>query len=104
MVKRKLARTAGDIDTERGYDTKDDSIKEDDSDINVSMEIEADPADPDTMAATTIMDYDLGDTLGKLMAYVNQVQMSSEGVCEYLMQCCVMHSLDPIELLLWIRM
>ena len=102
-VKHKLARTAGDVDTERGHDTKDDSVEEDDSDIDVSMEIEADPADPETMAATTIVDYDPGDTLGKLMAYVNQVRMSSEGVREYLMQCCVMHSLDPIELLLWIR-
>jgi hypothetical protein len=102
-VKRKLSRTGGDVDTERGYETEDDGVEEDDTDIDVSMEIEADPADPKAMAATTIVDYDPGDTLGKLMAYVNQVRMSSEGVREYLMHCCVMHSLNPIELLLWIR-
>ena len=102
-VKRKISQMAGDNEADRGNETEDDSLEGDDADIDVSMEIEADPDDAEAMAATTIVDYDPGDTLGKLMAFVNQVRMSSEGVREYLIHCCIVHKLDPIELLLWIR-
>lgn len=98
-VKRKISQTAGDVDADRGYEFEDDA----DADVDVSTDLEADLDDPEAMAATTVVDYDPGDTLGKLMAFVNQVRMSSEGVRDYLMQCCIMHKLDPIELLLWIR-
>ena len=105
-VKRKISTTAGGHEAESGHETEDDGFEEledDEADIDVSMEIEVDPDDAEAMAATTIVDYDPGDTLGKLMAFVNQVRMSSEGVRDYLMLCCAMHKLDPIELLLWIR-
>ena len=103
-VKRKISQTAANSDAERDSETDDDSLDDEDNEANidVSMEIEADPDDAEAMAATTVVDYDPGDTLGKLMAFVNQVRMSSEGVREYLIQCCIMHRLNPIELLLWI--
>jgi hypothetical protein len=105
-VKRKISKTAGNREAEGGHENEDDDFEKlegDEADVDISMEIEADPDDTEAMAATTIVDYDPGDTLGKLMAFVNQVRMSSEGVREYLMQCCAMHKLSPIELLLWIR-
>ena len=103
-VKRKISQTVANSDAERDSETDDDSLDDEDNeaDIDVSMEIEANPDDAEAMAATTVVDYDPGDTLGKLMAFVNQVRMSSEGVREYLIQCCIMHRLNPIELLLWI--
>jgi hypothetical protein len=104
-VKHKISKTVGGHEAGSGQET-DGSLEElehDEADIDVSMEIEADPDDAEAMAATTLVEYDPGDTLGKLMAFVNQVRMSSEGVREYLMQWCAMHKLSPIELLLWIR-
>ena len=78
---------------------------EDDEDeaIDVSMAIEADADDLEAMAATMVVDYHPGDTLGKLMALVNQLRMSSEGTREYLFRTCIMQNVKPIELLLWIR-
>jgi len=52
----------------------------DDADIDVSIAIEADADDAKAMATVTVVDFDPGDTLGKLMAFVNQAQMSSEVV------------------------
>jgi hypothetical protein len=104
-VKRKISETVGNREAEGGHESEDDgfeNLEDDEADVDISMEIEADPNNAEAMAATTIVDYDPGDTLGKLMAFVNQVRMSSKGVRVYLMQCCVMHKLSPIELLLWI--
>jgi len=55
------------------------------------------------MAATTIVDFDPGDTLGKTLALVNQIRMSSYGVREYLAHACAMCEVKAIELLLWVR-
>ena len=46
--------------------------------FDISMAIEADADNPEAMAAITIVDFDPGHTLGKLMAFVNQLRMSSE--------------------------
>ena len=77
--------------------------KEDKEDVDVSMAIEADADDLEAMAAITVTDYDPGDTLGKLMAFVNQLRMSSELTCNYLVRMCIMQNVKPIELLLWIQ-
>jgi hypothetical protein len=50
-----------------------------------------------------VVDFELGDTVGKLLAFVNQVQISSEGIREYLAHCCHLQDVKPIELLLWVR-
>jgi hypothetical protein len=55
------------------------------------------------MMGTSVTSYDPGDTLGKLLAFVNQVRMSSEGVRECLARACVLQNIKPIELRLWVR-
>ena len=80
-----------------------DEYKEDKEDVDVSMAIDADADDLEAMAAITVTDYDPGDTLGKLMAFVNQLRMSSELTCNYLVRMCIMQNVKPIELLLWIQ-
>ena len=111
-IKRKVSRRSGDAenrtedDNDNGEDEdkdKDDEDDDDDTDIDVSMAIEADADDAEAMAATTIVDYDPGDTLGKLMAFVNQLRMSSEEVRDYLFRTCTIQNVKPIEILLWIR-
>jgi hypothetical protein len=55
------------------------------------------------MADTMVIDFELGDTVSKLLAFVNQVRISSEGIHEYLAHCCHLQDVQPIELLLWVR-
>ena len=71
-----------------------------DVDVNVSMDLEASADDVEAMAATTIVDFDPGDTLGKILALVNQICISSDGVREFLAHACNMCEVKPIELLL----
>ena len=84
-----------------------DDVESDHSDnnaeIDTSMDIEASGDDVEAMKATTIVDFDLGDTLGKFLAFINQVHMSSEGVREFLGQICGMHGIKPIELCLCVH-
>ena len=75
----------------------------DDLDIDISTEIDASADDVAVMASTTTTDFEPGDVLGKLLVFVNQVRMSSEGVCAYLEHVCAVNQLKPIKLCLWVR-
>ncbi len=78
-------------------------LNDDEDDIDVSLEIEASADDVEAMASTTVTDFNPGDVLGKLLALVNQVHMSSEGIRAYIHHLCVVHQLNPIQLRLWVR-
>jgi hypothetical protein len=103
-TKRKLR-----VDNEQDDDEKDgnnDDQEEDDEDggdIDISLDIEAAADDVEAMASTTIVDFEPGDILGKLLALVNQVRMSSQGVRDYLIHSCAVHKLKPLQLRLWVR-
>ena len=73
-------------------------------DVNVSLKIEAAADDVKAMASTTLVSFDPGDVLGKLLVFVNQVCMSSEGIQDYLKHAHVVHQLKPMQLCLWVRM
>ena len=77
--------------------------EDDRGDIDVSLEIDATAIDTEAMLDATVTSFDPGDTLGKLLAFVNQVRMSSEGVREYLARACVLQDIKPLELRLWVR-
>ncbi len=79
LMKMKCALRAGE-ESENGEEEE----EEDDNDVDVSTDIEALADDVMAMASTTVTDFEPGDVLGKLLALVNQVHMSSEGVCDYL--------------------
>jgi hypothetical protein len=96
--KRKVTQKTQAPDT-----TEDVEAEDDEADIDVSMDVDASADDTDAIVGTTVTSYDPGDTLGKLLAFVNQVRMSSEGVREYLARACVLQSIKPIELRLWVR-
>jgi hypothetical protein len=76
---------------------------QDDDDIDISLEIDAAADDIEAMASTALVTFEPGDVMGKLLAFVNQVRMSSEGVRDYLKHACVVHQLKPMELRLWVR-
>lgn len=87
----------------RSLQAVDDSDSEGEDDIDVSVEIEASSDDVAAMALTTDTNFEPGDVLGKLLAFVNQVRMSSEGVRAYLDHVCAVHQLKAIKLQLWVR-
>lgn len=76
---------------------------DDDDEIDTSANVEASSNDVDAMLQTTIVDFDAGDVIGKLLAFVNQVRMSSEGMRDYLKHACTMHQLKSLLLHLWVR-
>jgi hypothetical protein len=103
-TKRKIHRTkgGGEVDNDNDSDN-DDNDDNDDDDIDVSLEIEALANDVAAMLLTTVVDFEPGDVLGKLLGFVNQVRMSSEGVHDYLEHSCVVHKITPLQLRLWVR-
>ena len=68
----------------------------------MSTDIEASSGDVAAMALTAMTNFKPGDVLGKLLAFVNQVRMSSKGICAYLNHVCALHQLKPIKLHLWV--
>ena len=90
---------AGDVEN----DVDDEETLEDDTDIDISMDVDASADDTEGMAETLEVDFEPGDTIGKLLAFVNQVRMSSEDVREYLAHSCRIQNIKPIELRLWVR-
>jgi len=76
---------------------------EDEFDIEVNMEIEATPDDVEAMLGMTITDFQAGDAVGKLMAFVNQLQASSESTWDFLKHLCCTNDCKPWELTHWVR-
>jgi hypothetical protein len=79
-----------------------DEGEEDEADIDTSLEIDASADDAEAMAATIVVDFEPGDTLGKLMAFVNQVRVSSDIVREYLAEICRLWNIKELEIRLWV--
>ena len=98
--KRKLAKKTPDAQETPEVEV---GNEDDGGDIDVSLEIDATADDAEAMLDATVTSFDPGDTLGKLLAFVNQVRMSSEGVREYLARACVLQDIKPLELRLWVR-
>ena len=84
-------------------DENDDQPENLDDNIDMSTDIEASSGDVAAMASTAMTNFEPGDVLGKLLAFVNQVHMSSKGVRAYLNHICAVHQLKPIKLHLWVR-
>ena len=102
-TKQKIHRTKGgrEVDNDNDLDNNDNDLDNNDNDIDVSLEIEASADDVAAMLLTTVVDFKPGDVLGKLLSFVNQVRMSSEGVRDYLEHSCVVHKITPLQLRLW---
>jgi hypothetical protein len=96
--KRKGTETDNESDEsgEEGDDSKE-------FDVEVNMEIEATPDDVAAMVGTTITDFEAGDVVGKLMAFVNQLRTSSEPTRDFLKHLCRTNDCKPRDLKLWVR-
>jgi hypothetical protein len=106
--KRKRSQKGADSEDDDDAENDDDAEAEDEdtddsNDIDTLMDVDASADDVEAMGETLIVDFEPGDTVGKLLAFVNQVRMSSEDVREYLAHSCRMNNIKAIELRLWVR-
>ena len=51
---------------------------EDEFDVNMSMEVEVSVDDAEAIEVAFITDFDAGNVVGKLMAFVSQLQLCGE--------------------------
>ena len=66
------------------------------------MEVEATADDADAILAANITDFDPGDVIGKLLAFIAQIRQCSEGTRAYLIQLCVENGC-PLEIVVWVH-
>ena len=84
-------------------DREDLEDEEDNFDVDTNMEVEALRDDEDAMREASVTDFDAGDVVGKLMAFITQLRSCSEGVQNYLMELSVLNGCVPWHIKLWVQ-
>lgn len=75
---------------------------EDNFNIDTSMEVEASWDDKDMMHEASITNFDAGNDVGKLIAFVAQLHLCSESTQDYLMELSVSNGCITWHIKLWI--
>ena len=81
-------------------DCEDDGIN---LDVETNMEVEASGDDEEVLREASITDFDAGDVVGKLMAFIAQLCSRSEGTQNYLTEFTVSNGCVPWHIKLWVR-
>lgn len=76
---------------------------DEDLDIDTNPALEADATDASALLATLVVEFEAGDTLGKALAFVNQLRACSATVLDLFKKFCVMHEIDFRSPKLWVR-
>ena len=84
---------------QQGGEDKDDE----EFDVDTSMEVGASEDDPDAIHELSITDFDAGDVVGKLMAFVSQLRLCSKDTCDYLKRLALSNGAPDWEIKLWVR-
>ncbi len=72
--------------------------------VDVSLTIEAGPEDAAAKTAAGMVDFEPGDIVGKILAFIAQVHNGrSEQAAEYLLHLCKTCSCTKFELNIWVR-
>ena len=74
-----------------------------DFNVEMCMEAEASPTEADAILEAYSTDFVAGDTVGKLMAFILQIQASSEVTWVYLCELCQSNNCPTWEIKLWIH-
>lgn len=82
--------------------TEDEDEFDEEYDVDTSMDTEASAEDLQTMLDTLVVDFTTGDTLGKVLAFVNQLQLCGEDMQKYLTILCINNGCTPLEIKLWV--
>ena len=76
---------------------------EDEFDVDTSTEIEVSVDDAEAIQAVSITEFDAGDVVGKLMAFVSQLRLCGEDTQDYLIQLAVLNGGPSWKIKLWIH-
>jgi len=94
----------GDDSGDEGSDDDVDKYNNNDKfDIEVNTEIEATSDDIEAMLGMTITDFKVGNVIGKVMAFVNQLWPPSKPTQDFLKQLCCNNECLLWDLKLWVR-
>ncbi|PPR06396.1 hypothetical protein CVT24_002491 [Panaeolus cyanescens] len=74
-----------------------------DLDVDTNPLLEADSSNPDALLATLVVEFDPGDTLGKALAFVNQLRACSTTVLDFFEQICSTFKVVFKKPKLWVR-
>jgi hypothetical protein len=72
-------------------------------DIDTSMEVEASETDTEAIREASVTDFDAGDVVGKVLAFVAQIRACGEDTRDYLKHLSFSHSCPALEIKLWVR-
>ncbi|KAF5338265.1 hypothetical protein D9611_014619 [Ephemerocybe angulata] len=89
-------------------DSDDDEVSpedeyDEDLDVDMNMAVEASLDSPEEVIETTVVEYDPGDVIGKVMAFVNQFRSCGEGTHKYYVEICVAVKVMARKMKLWVR-
>ena len=95
-----------DNNNSNAIDDADDEEDENDSesfDVDTSMDVEATGHEAAAIKDTAVTSFRPGDIVGKIMAFIAQLQSSSENICDYLKKICISRGCPPLEIKVWVR-
>ena len=72
-------------------------------DVDTSPEIEASAGDIEAVQVASVTDFEAGDVLGKVMAFIAQLRLCSEDTHYYLKEFAVGNGCLPLEIKLWVH-
>jgi uncharacterized protein YacL (UPF0231 family) len=92
-----------DEEAERNDEEAEASDDDDDLDVDTSMEVEASADDAEALCEASVTDFEPGDVVGKLMAFISQLRSCGEDTRDYLKKLADVLGLPQWEIKLWIR-
>ena len=81
-----------------------DSEDDDELDIDTNLEVEASADDADALHEASATNFEPGDVVGKMMAFITQLRSCREDTRDYLKKLGDMQGSPQLEIKLWIRM
>ena len=75
---------------------------EDENDVNTNMDIEATGLEA-TAKDTSSTSFQVGNIIGKIMAFISQLQLLGENICDYLKKICISRGCPPLEIKVWVH-
>lgn len=72
-------------------------------DIDTSMEVEASADDTEALSEASMTDFEPGDVVGKMMAFIAQLRSCGEDTRDYLKKLGDILGCPQLEIKLWIR-
>ena len=87
-----------------GDQDEDKDENDEDFDIDISMEIEPLPDDIEAIKAASTTDFDAGDVISKLLAFILQLCLCSENTHNYLKYIGALNRCPEWEIKLWVHM